>query len=34
MLVGIQLISTGLLAEMITNAGQHSAEYSIKTILQ
>jgi glycosyltransferase involved in cell wall biosynthesis len=34
MLMGIQLISTGLLAEMITKAGQNSTEYGIKQILQ
>lgn len=34
MLMGIQLVSTGLLAEMVTNAGQHSSEYGIKQVLQ
>ncbi|MAT38853.1 MAG: glycosyltransferase [Ectothiorhodospiraceae bacterium] len=34
MLVGIQLVSTGLLAEMIAKNGQESTEYGIKKILR
>ena len=34
MLIGIQLISTGLIAEMITKSGSGEQDYSIREILQ
>ena len=33
MLLGIQLISTGLIAEMITKSGSEETDYNIREIL-